>query len=71
MAKGEAEAGKVVKPIGGSQAAFRADPFNHSVEGLKTKKYHLLINNLMPTARRLRPGDFSDSFGIEVLRFLS
>ncbi|SDG22701.1 ABC transporter substrate-binding protein [Paraburkholderia phenazinium] len=59
---------EVGKRIGVPNVVFVADSFKNFVEGLKTGKYDLVMNDLTPTPEREQQVDFSDPYGVEDFR---
>lgn len=59
---------EVGKRIGVPNVVFVADSFKNFVEGLKTGKYDLVMNDLTPTAEREQQVDFGDPYGVEDFR---
>lgn len=59
---------EVGKRIGVPNVVFVADSFKNFVEGLKTGKYDLVMNDLTPTPERERQVDFGDPYGVEDFR---
>ncbi|WP_099063042.1 transporter substrate-binding domain-containing protein [Serratia sp. BW106] len=63
-----AMAKEIAKRIGIPHITFVADTFKNFVEGLKTGKYDLVMNDLTPTAVREEQVDFSAPYGVEEFR---
>lgn len=63
-----AMAKEIAKRIGIPRITFIADNFKNFVEGLKTNKYDLVMNDLTPTAERAKQVDFSEPYGVEEFR---
>lgn len=59
---------EVGKRIGVPNIVFVADSFKNFVEGLKTGKYDLVMNDLTPTPEREQQVDFGDPYGVEDFR---
>ncbi|WP_199031536.1 transporter substrate-binding domain-containing protein [Ralstonia sp. ASV6] len=59
---------EVGKRIGVPNVIFVADSFKNFVEGLKTGKYDLVMNDLTPTPEREQQVDFGDPYGVEDFR---
>jgi len=59
---------EVGKRIGVPNVVFVADSFKNFVEGLKTGKYDLVMNDLTPTPAREQQVDFGDPYGVEDFR---
>ncbi|QIE26362.1 L-cystine-binding protein FliY (plasmid) [Caballeronia sp. SBC1] len=59
---------EVGKRIGVPNVVFIADSFKNFVEGLKTGKYDLVMNDLTPTPAREQQVDFGDPYGVEDFR---
>jgi len=59
---------EVAKCIGVPKVRFIADTYKNFVEGLKTDKYDLVMNDLTPTAVRKEQVDFSVPYGVEIFR---
>jgi L-cystine transport system substrate-binding protein len=59
---------EVGKRIGVPNVVFVADSFKNFVEGLKTGKYDLVMNDLTPTPEREKQVDFGDPYGVEDFR---
>ncbi|MFL9944358.1 ABC transporter substrate-binding protein [Paraburkholderia agricolaris] len=59
---------EVGKRIGVPNVVFIADSFKNFVEGLKTGKYDLVMNDLTPTPEREQQVDFGDPYGVEDFR---
>ncbi|KXU87960.1 cysteine ABC transporter substrate-binding protein [Paraburkholderia monticola] len=59
---------EVGKRIGVPNVVFVADSFKNFVEGLKTGKYDLVMNDLTPTPEREQQVDFGDPYGVEDFR---
>ncbi|WP_241290303.1 ABC transporter substrate-binding protein [Burkholderia stabilis] len=59
---------EVAKRIGVKQIVFVADSFKNFVEGLKSGKYDLVMNDLTPTAERSKQVDFAKPYGVEDFR---
>ncbi|KWO73314.1 transporter substrate-binding domain-containing protein [Burkholderia ubonensis] len=56
------------KRIGVPNVVFVADSYKNFVEGLKTGKYDLVMNDLTPTPERAQQVDFGDPYGVEDFR---
>jgi len=56
---------EVAKRIGVAKVEFIADSFKSFVEGLKTDKYDLVMNDLTPTDERRKQVDFASPYGVE------
>lgn len=56
---------EVAKRIGVAKVEFVADTWSNFVEGLKTGKYDLVMNDLTPTPERAKQVDFSRAYGVE------
>ena len=63
-----AMAKEIAKRIGIPHITFVADTFKNFVEGLKTDKYDLVMNDLTPTPEREKQVDFSEPYGVEEFR---
>lgn len=63
-----AVAKEVMKRIGFKKIVFVADTFQNFIEGLKTDKYDVVMNDLTPTAQRAKQVDFSFPYGVEEFR---
>ncbi|WP_217550314.1 transporter substrate-binding domain-containing protein [Pantoea sp. GbtcB22] len=63
-----AMATEIAKRIGIPHITFVADTFKNFVEGLKTDKYDLVMNDLTPTPEREKQVDFSEPYGVEEFR---
>lgn len=63
-----AMAKEIAKRIGIPHITFVADTFTNFVEGLKTGKYDLVMNDLTPTPEREKQVDFSEPYGVEEFR---
>ncbi|RXV68896.1 cysteine ABC transporter substrate-binding protein [Burkholderia stabilis] len=59
---------EVGKRIGVKQVVFVADAYKNFVEGLKSAKYDLAMNDLTPTAERSKQVDFAKPYGVEDFR---
>jgi cystine transport system substrate-binding protein len=59
---------EVGERIGVPNVVFVADSFKNFVEGLKTSKYDLVMNDLTPTPEREQQVDFGDPYGVEDFR---
>ncbi|NYH26661.1 ABC transporter substrate-binding protein [Paraburkholderia bryophila] len=59
---------EVGKRIGVPNVVFVADSFKNFVEGLKSAKYDLVMNDLTPTPERAKQVDFGDPYGVEDFR---
>lgn len=59
---------EVAKRIGVPKIEFVADLFKNFVEGLKADKYDLVMNDLTPTAERMKQVDFGTPYGVEDFR---
>lgn len=63
-----AVAREVAKRIGVPNVVFVADSFKNFVEGLKSDKYDLVMNDLTPTPEREKQVDFGAPYGVEEFR---
>lgn len=63
-----AVAREVATRIGVPKVVFIADNFKNFVEGLKTDKYDVVMNDLTPTPERAQQVDFSAPYGVEEFR---
>ncbi|MCE0494729.1 transporter substrate-binding domain-containing protein [Vibrio salinus] len=63
-----AMAKEVMKRIGIKHIVFVADSFKNFIEGLKTGKYDVVMNDLTPTAERDKQVDFTEPYGVEEFR---
>ncbi|WP_250528452.1 ABC transporter substrate-binding protein [Caballeronia sp. GAWG2-1] len=63
-----AVAKEIAKRIGVPNVTFVADSFKNFVEGLKSDKYDLVMNDLTPTPEREKQVDFGDPYGVEEFR---
>lgn len=63
-----AVAQEVAKRMGVPDVTFVADSFKNFVEGLKSGKYDLVMNDLTPTPEREKQVDFGDPYGVEEFR---
>lgn len=63
-----AVAREIARRIGISEAVFVPDAFKNFVEGLKTDKYDLVLNDLSPTPQRAEQVDFGRPYGVEDFR---
>lgn len=63
-----AMAKEIAKRIGIPHIIFIADTFKNFVEGLKTGKYDLVMNDLTPTPEREKQVDFTEPYGVEEFR---
>jgi len=63
-----AMAKEIAKRIGIAHVTFVADSFKNFVEGLKTDKYDLVMNDLTSTPERAKQVDFSEPYGVEEFR---
>lgn len=63
-----AVAREMAKRIGISHVVFVADSFKNFIEGLKTGKYDLVLNDLTPTRPREEQVDFATPYGVEDFR---
>lgn len=63
-----AMATEIAKRIDIPHITFVADTFKNFVEGLKTDKYDLVMNDLTPTPEREKQVDFSEPYGVEEFR---
>ena len=59
---------EVARRIGVAQVTFVPDAFKNFVEGLKTDKYDLVLNDLTPTPARSEQVDFARAYGVEDFR---
>ncbi|XDF35960.1 transporter substrate-binding domain-containing protein [Paracidovorax avenae] len=59
---------EVARRIGVARVEFVADLFKNFVEGLKAGKYDLVMNDLTPTAERMKQVDFAAPYGVEDFR---
>lgn len=59
---------EVGRRIGVPKVVFVADSFKNFVEGLKSGKYELVMNDLTPTPERSRQVDFGTPYGVEDFR---
>ena len=59
---------EVARRIGVARVEFTADLFKNFVEGLKTDKYDLVMNDLTPTPERMKQVDFAAPYGVEDFR---
>ncbi|MDB5831021.1 MAG: Cysteine transporter substrate-binding protein [Caballeronia sp.] len=59
---------EVVRRMGVQKVIFIGDTWSNFVEGLKTGKYELVMNDLTPTPERMKQVDFSDAYGVEDFR---
>ncbi|MHC6227382.1 transporter substrate-binding domain-containing protein [Pseudomonas sp. X10] len=59
---------EVARRIGIPKVVFVADNFKNFVEGLKTNKYDVVMNDLTPTEERKLQVDFSEPYGVEEFR---
>ncbi len=58
-------ANEVARRMGIPKVEFVGDTWSNFVEGLKTGKYDLVMNDLTPTPERTKQVDFSDAYGVE------
>ncbi|WP_429497468.1 transporter substrate-binding domain-containing protein [Robbsia andropogonis] len=63
-----AVAQELAKRLKIAKVVFVADSFKNFVEGLKTGKYDLVMNDLTPTAEREKQIDFAAPYGVEQFR---
>lgn len=63
-----AVAEELAKRLKIAKVVFVADSFKNFVEGLKTNKYDLVMNDLTPTAEREKQVDFGAPYGVEEFR---
>ncbi|MFA7895274.1 transporter substrate-binding domain-containing protein [Pseudomonas putida] len=56
---------EVARRIGVSKVEFVADSFKNFVEGLKTDKYDVVMNDVTPTEERRKQVDFASPYGVE------
>ncbi|UYO93200.1 transporter substrate-binding domain-containing protein [Pollutimonas sp. M17] len=63
-----AMARELAKRMGIAKVVFTADTYKNFVSGLKTGKYDLVMNDLTPTAERMKQIDFSVPYGVEQFR---
>jgi cystine transport system substrate-binding protein len=61
-------ANELAKRMGIAKVVFVADSFKNFVEGLKTDKYDVVMNDLTPTVEREKQVDFSTPYGVEDFR---
>ena len=59
---------ELAKRMGIAKVVFVADSFKNFVEGLKTGKYDLVMNDLTPTPERGKQVDFAAPYGVEDFR---
>ncbi|WP_438392070.1 ABC transporter substrate-binding protein [Caballeronia sp. DA-9] len=59
---------EVAKRIGVPKVTFVADSFKSFVEGLKSDKYDIVMNDLTPTPERAKQVDFAAPYGVEDFR---
>ncbi|GAB7537815.1 ABC transporter substrate-binding protein [Burkholderia sp. 3C] len=59
---------EVARRIGVPKVTFVADSFKNFVEGLKSGKYDLVMNDLTPTPERGKQVDFGAPYGVEDFR---
>jgi cystine transport system substrate-binding protein len=59
---------ELAKRMGIAKVVFVADSFKNFVEGLKTDKYDVVMNDLTPTVEREKQVDFSTPYGVEDFR---
>lgn len=59
---------EVGRRIGVPKVVFVADSFKSFVEGLKSGKYDLVMNDLTPTPERAKQVDFGTPYGVEDFR---
>lgn len=60
-----AMAKEVARRLDISRVEFVADTFQNFVQGLKTDKYDLVMNDLTPTEARKKQVDFASPYGVE------
>jgi len=60
-----AVAQELAKRLGIAKVEFVADNYKNFVEGLKTGKYDLVMNDLTPTPERLKQVDFAAPYAVE------
>lgn len=63
-----AVATEIAHRIGVAHPVFVPDAFKNFVEGLKTGKYDLVLNDLTPTPARTEQVDFAQAYGVEDFR---
>lgn len=63
-----AVAEELAKRLKIAKVVFVADSFKNFVEGLKTNKYDLVMNDLTPTPEREKQVDFGAPYGVEEFR---
>lgn len=63
-----AVAEELAKRLKIAKVEFVADSFKNFVEGLKTGKYDLVMNDLTPTPERAKQVDFATPYGVEQFR---
>ncbi len=59
---------ELAKRMGVRDIKFVGDTYKNFVEGLKTDKYDLVMNDMTPTEVRRKQVDFSVPYGVEVFR---
>ena len=59
---------ELAKRMGVREIKFVGDTYKNFVEGLKTDKYDLVMNDMTPTETRRKQVDFSVPYGVEVFR---
>ncbi len=63
-----AMAKELASRMGIANVKFVGDTYKNFVEGLKTDKYDLVMNDMTPTEERQKQVDFSIPYGVEVFR---
>lgn len=63
-----AMAKELANRMGIANVKFVGDTYKNFVEGLKTDKYDLVMNDMTPTEERQKQVDFSIPYGVEVFR---
>ncbi len=63
-----AMAQELARRMGPFKVKFVGDTYKNFVEGLKTDKYDLVMNDMTPTEIRRKQVDFSIPYGVEVFR---
>ena len=59
---------ELARRMGPFKVKFVGDTYKNFVEGLKTDKYDLVMNDMTPTEIRRKQVDFSIPYGVEVFR---
>jgi len=59
---------EMAQRMGTPKIKFVGDTYKNFVEGLKTDKYDLVMNDMTPTEMRRKQVDFSIPYGVEVFR---